>query len=256
LSCAADGAGMTIAQLSSSDTRALREVLSSNAVQMAFQPVVQLDDGMVRGYEALARFDRNRFPTPAHAFAAANEAGIGVELELLAIEGAFKRLDDMPAGAWLSANMSVEALLTPQVTATLLAHAHRRIAVELTEHAQVADYPALVEVTNELRAAGILIAVDDAGAGFASLSHILQLRPDIIKLDITLTRGVDTDPVKMALARALVSFAHDINAILIAEGIETHAEHEKLLSLGVYLGQGYFMARPGPLPSRHIEPLM
>jgi EAL domain-containing protein (putative c-di-GMP-specific phosphodiesterase class I) len=226
----------------------LREILRSQAIQPTFQPVVQLEDGSVKAYEALARFHAAHFSNPADAFAAASEAGVGVELELLAIERALAYLDDLPPGILLSTNLSVEALLNRQVCETLLAHASRGIAVELTEHTQVLDYPALVEVTEELRAAGILIAVDDAGAGFASLSHILQLRPDIIKLDITLTRGIDTDPVRMALARSLVGFAEDIGALLIAEGIETVAEHEKLRSLGVRLGQGYFMARPGPLP--------
>ncbi|MET8149512.1 EAL domain-containing protein [Actinoplanes sp. NPDC049668] len=230
--------------------RNLREVIHSQAIQPTFQPVVRLEDGVVKAYEALARFDKAHFPSPADAFAAALAAGVGVDLELLALERAFAYLDEMPSQAWLSANLSVEALLDPRVHSTLLDHCDRGIAVELTEHTQVHDYPSLVKVTEELRAAGILIAVDDAGAGFASLSHILQLRPDIIKLDITLTRGVDTDPVRMALARSLVGFAKDIGAMLIAEGIETVAEHEKLQALGVTLGQGYFMARPGPLPDR------
>jgi EAL domain-containing protein (putative c-di-GMP-specific phosphodiesterase class I) len=86
--------------------------------------------------------------------------------------------------------------------------------------------------------------VDDAGAGFASFSHILRLRPNVIKLDIDLTRGVDTDPVRQALTRALVDFARDIDAHLIAEGIETRAEHDALLGLGVPLGQGFLIARP------------
>ena len=253
---AADSAGMTIAQLSSPDVQVLQQVLHGRAVQVAFQPVVQLQDGLVRGYEALARFDRDHFASPVQAFAAANAAGLGVQLELLAIQRAFERLDDMPAGAWLSVNLSVEAVLTPTVIALLMTHAHRGITVELTEHTQVDDYEVLTETTDRLRAAGILIAVDDAGAGFASLSHILQLRPDIIKLDIALVRDIDTDPIRAALARALASFARDMGTQLIAEGIETHAEHEKLRSLGVGLGQGYYMARPGPLPSRHIEPLL
>jgi EAL domain-containing protein (putative c-di-GMP-specific phosphodiesterase class I) len=241
---------MTLTMPALPTMRSLREIIRSQAIQPMFQPVVRLEDGTVKAYEALARFDKSHFPGPAEAFAAAMAGGVGVELELVALERAFGHLGEMPAGAWMSANLSVEALLTPSVIATLLAYADRGIAVELTEHTQVHDYPSLIKVTEELRAAGILIAVDDAGAGFASLSHILQLRPDIIKLDITLTRGIDVDPVRMALARSLVGFALDIGATLIAEGIETLAEHEKLRSLGVQLGQGYFMARPGPLPAQ------
>jgi EAL domain-containing protein (putative c-di-GMP-specific phosphodiesterase class I) len=239
---------MTNTSATASAVHDLQEVIDSQAIRPTFQPVVRLADGGVEAYEALARFDKAQFASPAEAFAAATRAGIGVDLELVALDRALENLDRIPADTWMSANLSVEALLTPRVTATLLRHASSRVAVELTEHAQVTDYRALVDVTNQLRAAGMLIAVDDTGAGFASLSHILQLRPDIIKLDITLTRSIDTDPVRMALARSLVGFAEDIGAILIAEGIETEDEHEKLRSLGVKLGQGYFMARPGPLP--------
>ncbi len=226
----------------------LHSVLRSQAIQPSFQPVVQLENGTIVAFEALARFHARHFAGPDQAFAAANAAGLGVELELLAMQRALASLDGVPEGAYLSTNLSVEAILDPQVQATLFANAHRKIAVELTEHTQVHDYPRLVAVTERLRAEGILIAVDDAGAGFASLSHILQLRPDIIKLDITLTSGIDADPVRMALGRCLASFAVDIGAVLVAEGIETAAEHEKLLELGVQLGQGYLLGRPAPLP--------
>ncbi|MFI1991592.1 EAL domain-containing protein [Actinoplanes sp. NPDC020271] len=226
----------------------LHSVLRSGAIQPSFQPVVRLKDGEIVAFEALARFREHHFASPDQAFAAANAAGLGVELELLAMQRALASLDGIPGDAYLSTNLSVEAILDPQVQETLLANAHRRLAVELTEHTQVHDYPRLVAVTERFRAAGILIAVDDAGAGFASLSHILQLRPDIIKLDITLTSGIDTDPVRMALARCLAGFATDIGAVLVAEGIETAAEHEKLLMLGVQFGQGYLLGRPAPLP--------
>ncbi|GAA2487858.1 EAL domain-containing protein [Winogradskya humida] len=243
---------MTMTITAPAALRDIREILDAQAIQPTFQPVVSLKDGVVKAYEALARFDGTRFENPVDAFAAASSVGLGVELELLAVERAFEYLNEMPAGAFLSANLSVEALLTPRVHAMLLRHADAGIAIELTEHAQVHDYPALIAVTERLRAAGILIAVDDTGAGFASLSHILQLRPDIIKLDITLTRGIDTDPVRAALARSLVGFAQDIGAVLIAEGIETRPEHDRLKSLHVQLGQGYFLARPGPLPDRAL----
>ncbi|MFD1363961.1 EAL domain-containing protein [Actinoplanes sichuanensis] len=228
----------------------LHGVLRTEAIEPMFQPVLRLSDGAVIAYEALARFHKDTCLNPDIAFAAANEAGLGVELELLAMRRALAALDEVPAGAYLSTNLSVEAILDPRVQEILLAHAHRRIAVELTEHTQVFDYPGLVAVTEQLRAYGIRIAVDDAGAGFASLSHILQLRPDIIKLDITLTSGIDMDPVRMALARCLAGFASDIGAMLVAEGIETEAEREKLQELGIRLGQGYLLGRPAPLPKQ------
>lgn len=230
--------------------RALREILDTRAAEMVFQPVVRLHDGSVVGHEALARFKPAHFASPAHAFAAAANAGLGVDLEHLAVERALERLRDVPPEQWLCVNLSVDALLSPLIEATLMAHSRHTLGIEITEHTQVDDYPALLRVTERLRAAGMKIIVDDAGAGFASLSHILQLRPDVIKLDIALTRGVDADPVRMALTRSLVGFAHDIDAMLIAEGVETRTEHEKLRELGVRLGQGFYMARPGPLPVR------
>jgi EAL domain-containing protein (putative c-di-GMP-specific phosphodiesterase class I) len=247
---------MTMAQPVPLDVQALHAVLRSGALQTAFQPIVQLDDGMVRGYEALARFDRRHFTSPAEAFATATAAGLGAELELLAVTRALSRLDDVPAGAWLSLNLSAEALLQPETLAALLAHAHRRIAVEVTEHTCVRNYAALHDVLTALRRAGVLIAVDDMGSGFASLTHTLHVRPDLIKLDISLIRDINADPIRIALTRALVSFADTVGAVLIAEGIETLAEHDQLRSLGVRHGQGYYMAKPGPLPSRHIEPLL
>jgi EAL domain-containing protein (putative c-di-GMP-specific phosphodiesterase class I) len=243
-----DGAP-AVPRAASHAVRTLQEVLESRAVQMVFQPVSCLDDDGIAGFEALARFSPEHFASPVEAFAAAAAVGLGPELELLAVRSAFARLPEVPDRCVMGVNLSVEALMIPAVQDTLLAHSHRAIGVEITEHTQVPDYTGLLEVTDRLRAAGILIMVDDAGAGFASLSHILQLRPDVIKLDITLVRDIDADPVRQALARSLVTFAHDIGALLVAEGIETCAEHRKLRDLGVGFGQGYFMARPGPLPA-------
>ncbi|PPK94267.1 EAL domain-containing protein (putative c-di-GMP-specific phosphodiesterase class I) [Kineococcus xinjiangensis] len=236
-------------------------VLGRGAIRMLFQPVVALDTGHVVGVEALARFDVPSFPTPAHAFAAATHVGLGTELELLAVRRALAGLEQLPRGVRLSVNLSAEALLDPATPDLLLRAGHRArrdgrsLCVEVTEHTQVMDYPALIEVTGRLREAGLALAVDDAGAGFASLRHILRLRPDVIKADLDLVRGVDSDPVRQALIRSLVGFAAEIGADLIAEGIETQAEREALLDLGVPLGQGYLLGRPAPLPVLEDEPV-
>jgi EAL domain-containing protein (putative c-di-GMP-specific phosphodiesterase class I) len=230
------------------DVRLLRDVLNDRTLRMVFQPVVRLSDAHVVGYESLARFDLTPFPTPAHAFATADRSGLGAALELLAIERAFEALPDMPYDTTLGINLSAQALMTPAVQESVLAHAGGNICVEVTEHTQVTDYAELNLVTDRLREAGVLIAVDDAGAGYASLRHILQLRPDIIKLDISLVRDIDADPVRMALARSLASFAGEVGARLVAEGIETRAEHDKLRGIGVDFGQGFYLAKPGSLP--------
>jgi EAL domain-containing protein (putative c-di-GMP-specific phosphodiesterase class I) len=229
-------------------TATVRAVLDQRAVQMVFQPIVKLSDGTTVAYEALARFDSGVFATPDRAFAAATHSGLGVDLELLAIHRALERVPDLPGEAWLAVNLSADALLRAATRDMLLAHAGHRIVVEVTEHTQIDDYQKLRHALKDLRAAGIQLSIDDAGAGFASMRHILQLQPDIIKLDISLVRDVDTDPARAALARSLVGFAADIGADLIAEGIETAAERIRLTELGFGYGQGFHLARPADLP--------
>jgi EAL domain-containing protein (putative c-di-GMP-specific phosphodiesterase class I) len=225
--------------------RWVRQVLETGDVRTVFQPVVRLDTGTVVALEALSRFDPVRFPSPVHAFAAASAAGVTVDLELLALRVALRRVPDLPAGLPLSVNLSAEALTDPRTVGLLLPHGPA-VGVEVTEHTPVHDYAALTAVTDRLKDAGLQVAVDDAGAGFASLRHVLQLRPTAIKLDLALVRGIDGDPVRRALVRAVAEFARGIDAHLVAEGIETPQERETLLDLGIRLGQGYLLGRPAP----------
>lgn len=231
--------------------RTVQAVLDAQSVRMVFQPIVRIkdrdDDRDTIGYEALARFDPKIFTGPDKAFAAASRSGLGVPLELLALRQALWRLPDLPPEGWLAVNLSAEALLDPHVRDILLLHAEHHLVVEITEHTQVTDYDQLTGVLARLRDAGVRLSVDDAGAGYASLQHILRLRPDLIKLDMSLVRGIDTDPVKTALARSLADFADQIGAALVAEGIETAAELERLTGLGVTYGQGYYLGRPAEL---------
>ena len=96
---------------------------------------------------------------------------------------------------------------------------------------------------------GVRIAIDDAGAGFASLRHILQLSPDLIKLDISITAGVDQDRARRAMSKALISFADEMGITIVAEGLETQPQIDTLRALGVRFGQGFLLARPGMLAS-------
>ncbi|WP_430782942.1 EAL domain-containing protein [Actinoplanes sp. G11-F43] len=225
----------------------VQAVLDAQSVRMVFQPIVRIKDNDTIGYEALARFEPAVFTGPDKAFAAASKCGLGVPLELLALRQALWRLPDLPPDGWLAVNLSAEALLDPHVRDILLLHAEHRLVVEITEHTQVADYDQLTEALDRLREAGVRLSVDDAGAGFASLQHILKLRPDLIKLDLSLVRGIDSDPVKTALAGSLAGFAAQIGAELVAEGIETAAELERLTEIGVTYGQGYYLGRPAEL---------
>jgi EAL domain-containing protein (putative c-di-GMP-specific phosphodiesterase class I) len=151
---------------------------------------------------------------------------------------------------YLSINLSPQMLRVPDLYQLLRNVPPGRVVIEITEHAPVDDYGFLRHALTRLTSLGIRIAVDDAGSGFASLRHILNIRPDIIKLDLDLTRGVDTDPARRALATSLVGFGEEIGAVIVAEGIETAAEFRTLLSLGIQYGQGFHIARPtnDPLP--------
>ena len=161
------------------------------------------------------------------------------------MQRALERLPELPAGIWLGVNLSAEALIEPVVQEVLLQSAvGNKLGIEITEHTEVQDYTELCAVTERLRAAGLQIGVDDAGAGYASFRHILKLRPTVIKLDLEIVRDVDTDPVRQALTRSLVGFAAEAEAVLVAEGIETDEQWSTLKELGCDFGQGYLFAKP------------
>ncbi|HZQ85446.1 MAG TPA: EAL domain-containing response regulator [Acidimicrobiales bacterium] len=244
-----DAAEREARMAASAKVRRLRAVLDVNPPRMLFQPVAQLASGKVMGYEALARFDQEPYEPPNVWFAEATKAGLGVEFELAALRIALDQLAVLP-GAVLALNVSPTTAMTSDLADLLSHYPQERIVLELTEHAQVDDYDRLLESLTRLRSRGVCIAVDDAGAGFSSLHHILLLAPDIIKLDITLVRDIHKDPVKRALAWSLVTFAREIGSTIIAEGIETAEELSTLVDLGIPWGQGYHLGRPEPLPPR------
>lgn len=153
----------------------------------------------------------------------------------------------LPNGVSISFNVSPEVVTTGRLAQVLDPRFADRTVVEITEHARVPDYGILREHLAPLKAAGVLIAVDDAGAGYSGLQHIIQLSPDIIKLDMSLTRAVDSDPARRALSSAMVFYARETGSRIVAEGIETVAELDTLKLLGANAGQGYLLGRPGPL---------
>lgn len=222
--------------------------ISERALRMVFQPIVDLAGEQIVGVEALARFDRDPPRSPEVWFAEAAEVGLAVELDLAAIDASLEALGRLPPDIFLSVNCSPATATSGGVRESVNRVDGRRIVLELTEHTRIDDYTALIAALDDLRGQGVRIAVDDAGAGYAGLRQILRLHPDIIKLDVELTRGIDADPVRRALAASLVTFGRDTDALIIAEGIETADELDVLRSLGVRWGQGYHLARPGPLP--------
>ena len=222
-------------------------VMSPPVMSMVFQPICELDGGAVVGMEALARFDCTPRRPPNEWFAEADDVGLGIQLETLAVDGAVAHFEMLSAPCFMALNVS-PATATSDELDDLLTHVPcDRVVLEITEHSQIDDYIPLVRALDELRGRGVRIAVDDAGVGYAGLQHILRLKPDIIKLDLELTHGVHHDPARRALALSMVRFAADIGAQLVAEGIETKEDLDVLRDLGIRWGQGYHLARPAPL---------
>ena len=215
-------------------------------IEVFTQPIRDLATWEPVGYEALARFPLEPNQPPSRWFDDAGEVGLRVDLELAALSATLETSDRLPEARFLAVNIGPEAILSQRFAETLGAHGLDRIVLELTEHAPIEDYEQLQAVLAPLREQGLRLAVDDAGAGFASLRHILRLAPDIIKLDRELTNGLDADVPRRALARALITFAETVGATIIAEGVEQEAEVAALRMLGVRYGQGYHLGRPAP----------
>ena len=224
-------------------------VLRSGDLQMVYQPAIRLDAPKVAFVEALARFYAKPYQPPDRWFAMAAEVGLGTELEILAARTALRELHLLPEGTSLSINVSPETLVSSDLVSTLNGVPPERIILELTEHETVGSYGLLGRALQPLRARGVRIAVDDTGAGFSSFRHILHLQPDLIKLDMSLSRGIDADPARRALASALTGFAREIGSELVAEGVETDAELATLSALGVKIVQGFLLGRPEPAPA-------
>jgi len=225
----------------------IERVIRNRDIQMVYQPVVDLASGALVGVEALARFAAEPVRGPASWFAEAERLGLGVELELCAVEAALRALKTLPDTAFLALNVSPGTLLTEQFASLLPADIASDVVIELTEHVPVEDYELVNAAADTFRKRGGRIAVDDMGAGYAGFRHLISLQPDIVKLDISLTRDIDRDPSRRALASALVQFTADTGAKLIAEGVETAGELSTLRQLRVGWGQGYHLGRPGAL---------
>ncbi|HEY3436278.1 MAG TPA: EAL domain-containing protein [Actinotalea sp.] len=228
-------------------------VLANRSFHAVFQPVYSLHTGALMSIEALTRFDVEPYRPPDHWFAAAAAAGLGADLEIAALECAVEAAAGTAEDVPLSVNASPATLADPRLH-QLLSSAGRLFTVEITEHAVVSDYRLLTEPLQALRDAGVLIAVDDAGAGFASLQHIVEIFPDVIKLDISLTQEVATSPVRQALGGALIDFVHRTGALLVVEGVETVEDLAAWSTMGADAVQGYVVGRPGALPVAAVSP--
>lgn len=223
----------------------LNDVIDGERITPVYQPIVALADGRVVAYEALARFPGDPAHTPDRWFADAWSVGLGVPLELLATRAAARALPHLPPDVTLSINASPVTVATHGFRDALGDSAHR-VVVEITEHREIEEGDFRDKLA-PLRAAGGRVAIDDFGAGYASLSHVLAVGPDWIKLDLSLTQHLAEDPVARALAAALVTFADEVGVGVVAEGVETAQQAETLVNIGIRHAQGYLFGHPQPL---------
>jgi EAL domain-containing protein (putative c-di-GMP-specific phosphodiesterase class I)/DNA-binding response OmpR family regulator len=236
--------GITERQQDATLRAEINAIMASNAFTIVFQPLVDLQSGTVVGFEALTRFaDGTR---PDRRFADADAVGLGGELQTATLAAAVAAANGLSADAFISLNVSPDFVLAGDRLARLLEGCAVPIVIEITEHMPVADYGLLRAALDRLRPL-VRFAIDDAGAGYSSFRHIIELRPDFVKLDIALVRSIEGDPARQAFVAGMVYFVLRTGCTLIAEGIETQAERDVLEALAVDLGQGFLFGRPGPI---------
>lgn len=225
--------------------RLLQKIIEKHLINTVFQPIVRLADGRTVGYEALTRALAQKLP-PDKLFKLAMTYGLNDPLSELAISSALQLGSQLPRDVYISINAGPEELLSGLVENLFRKQKDpSRYVLEITEHAVVSDYEEMMLAVGRLRRLGVRIAVDDAGAGYASFRHILCLKPDIIKLDISLVRDIHRDKDKQDLVAALREFSRRRRSILVAEGLESRDELAQLLKLDIEYVQGFLLSRPG-----------
>jgi len=221
----------------------IESTIEAGAFGPVYQPIVDLSTGTAIGYEALTRFaDGTR---PDQMFATALECGLGIKLETATLAVAIDGARSLPTRSFLSLNVSPGLLADVETMARTLGLRARPIVLEVTEHETIEAYAPLREAVLRL-GPDVRLAVDDTGAGVANFNHLVELKPQFVKIDVGLVRGVDEDLSRQAVVAGILHFASAVDCQVIAEGIESEAELASLVALGVTLGQGYLLGRPAP----------
>ncbi|OBA60529.1 diguanylate phosphodiesterase [Mycobacterium sp. 1100029.7] len=232
----------------STDVRAeqrerIRRVVAERDFEVIFQAVHDVSTGKVVGVEALARFPCEPF-RPDLVFGQAALLGLDIELETAVIARILSLLPQLPDDVFVAVNISPAAVLVTPWTELLADVEPSRLVLEITEHDAVENYDALDDVLAACRARGMRVAVDDVGAGFSSFSHVLELAPEFIKIDQSITRNIDADDARRRLAQSIAEFAAQIGATVIAEGVESQGELDAAGAAGIPWAQGYYLSRP------------
>jgi EAL domain-containing protein (putative c-di-GMP-specific phosphodiesterase class I) len=224
----------------------IERLLASEGLRVVFQPVVTLSSGEPIGYEALARFPDEGHRPAAAWFADAERTGMRSELEMAAVRAAVAAGGGLPRGRFLAFNISPRTAAERDLRVALAPLPLDEVVLDVNEDTAVDEYEKYGHAIEELRQDGVRVALDDAGVGFVSLRYVIDVRPDLIKIGIDICRNIDALVPNQALASAICAFAERMGARTVAEGVETAAELEQLLRLGVEAGQGYLFGRPQP----------
>ena len=232
------------------------QIIETRLFEVVYQPIVDITPlgagSQPRGYEALSRFS---IGSPSQWFATASSTGVRVELELAAIHLAIAGFPASDSNAFLALNASLETLCSPLLFGSLEGIAPERVVLELPENTYIADYDGIKVHIDRLLSRGYRLAMDDLARGRIDLWHLIRLRPSIIKIDLSMVRDVDIDPSQQSLVNGLRLLGDVLRAEVVAEGIEREGELDYLQQLGVNLGQGYLLGRPGPIEAFPAGPL-
>ena len=229
-------------------TARTRAVIEDSLLSIVYQPIVNIQGQGVVGVEALARFPSEPKQSPDVWFIDAAASGLGTELDLAAARAAVTVLPDLPEELDLFMNVMPETLFSPVFEELVSSLPGDRMVLELTEHAPVHDYDHLADAIAVFRAEGFRIAVDDVGAGYSSFRHLLTVQPDVLKIDISLCRSIESDRARQVIAASIASLGRELDAMVVAEGIETPAELLTVRELGIDSAQGFCLARPAAPP--------
>lgn len=224
----------------------VESMLDGHGVSTFQQPIISLATGQPVGVECLSRFPDLTKRGPEAWFDDAELVGLGQELELTAVRCALDSLSHIPDDIYATINVSPRTVASGALRELLAPMEPRNLVVEIAEHCQVDDFDQLAREITALKAFA-RIAIDDVGTSYSGLRHIVDLQPDILKMDMMLTRGIEADPARKAMTAALVQLAHELGCTLVAEGIETEDEARVMKRLGVDCGQGYLYSRPLPV---------
>jgi EAL domain-containing protein (putative c-di-GMP-specific phosphodiesterase class I) len=245
------GPRLADAEARSTASEILDTVLERRLFWPVFQPIRALSSGEIVGYEGLSRFDAP--VSTGHLFHQAVIVNRLRDLEVATLQATIDASPSLPPACWLSINSSPHLLTDTEALSAIVGSTQRPVVIELSEHELVTDYESIASALGRL-GPSYSLAVDDAGAGFASLRHILEARPAYVKLDLALVQGLAEDATRRALVAAMVHFAAEAGFTLIAEGVESKADLRALRVLGVHMGQGFLLGKPERIRSDSFRP--